>query len=217
VQRLLGVVVERRGRLLAAAARRTELEAALALLAEVAAQAPPELRAPVTAARTHLAQALDGLLGCAVALDPVQRDMAAVLGEDGVALVGWAWRHRADLGRDPAALVAGWPARWQTAARVLWTAWDEATRASSPAETWHSLLRPHVAVHRTLSPGLLALIAVWHNHRVLRRGIHEGQTPLQVCGIPDAPTGWPTALGYASLPAVAPTRQPALPEEAHAA
>ncbi len=196
VRRLLGVVVPGRGGLLDAAARRAEVETALALLAEVADQAPPALRLPVTEVCAHLAQALDGLLAFTVALDPVQRDMAVVLGEDGVALVGWAWRHRTDLGPDADTIVAGLPPTWQTAARVLLTAWDTATRASSPAETWHSLLRPHVAVHRTLSPGLLTLIAVWHNHRVLPRGVHRGQTPLQVCGVPDAPRGWQIALGY---------------------
>jgi hypothetical protein len=197
VRRLLAVVVSGRDGLLAAAARRAEPEAALALLAEVGAQAPADLRAPVTGVRAHLAQALDGLLSFAVALDPVHRDMAVVLGEAGVALVGWAWRHRADLGPDADIIVAGLPPAWRTAARVLLTAWDGATRASSPAETWHSLLRPHVAVHRTLTPGLLALIAVWHNHRPLPRGRHRGQTPLQVCGETDAVIGWQSALGYA--------------------
>lgn len=51
-------------------------------------------------------------------------------------------------------------------------------------------------MHRTLSPGLLAVLAVWHNHRVLPRGVHQGQTPLQVGGLPDAPTDWLLALGY---------------------
>lgn len=204
VRRLLAVVVPGRDRLLDATRRRADLEAALALLAEVADQAPADLRTTVTDVRAHLAQALDGLLGFAVALDPVQRDMAVVLGKAGVALVGWAWRHRAELGPDPTSLVVGWPPTWQTAARVLWAAWDEATRASSPAETWHSLLRPHVAVHRTLAPGLLALIAVWHNHRLLPRGVHQGRTPLQVCGVPDAPIGWQAALGYLPAPTSAP-------------
>lgn len=215
-RRLLEVVVSGQGRLLDATARRAELEAVLALLAEVGAQAPADLHTPVDATRAHLAQALDGLLGFAVALDPVQRDLATVLGAAGVALVGWAWRHRSVLGPDAATLVAGLPPAWRTAARVLIAAWDGATRASSPAETWHSLLRPHLAVHRTLSPGMLALIAVWHNHRMLPRGLHKGQTPLQVCGVPDAPVGWPAALGYTS-PAPLPHLLSPFTEEAQAA
>jgi hypothetical protein len=45
-------------------------------------------------------------------------------------------------------------------------AWDSAVRASGAVETWHSFLRPHLAVHRTLSPGLLALVAIYYNHHV---------------------------------------------------
>jgi hypothetical protein len=217
VRDLLEVVVPQPGRLLEAAARRGELETALALLAEVADAAPTDLRAPVADVRAHLAQALDGVLVFADTLDPVQRDMAVVLGEDGVALMGWAWRHRAELGPDPGPLVAGWSPTWQTAARVLWAAWDTATRASSPAETWHSVLRPHVAVHRTLAPGLLALVAVWHNHRVRPRGVHQGQTPLQVCGLGEAPIGWQTALGYVPSPTPAPAPLPRAAEEVQAA
>jgi hypothetical protein len=47
-----------------------------------------------------------------------------------------------------------------------------------------------------LSPGLVALLAVWHNHRVFRRGVHKGTSPLQLSGMGDAPTDWLVALGY---------------------
>ena len=79
-------------------------------------------------------------------------------------------------------------------------------RASSAVENWHSILRPHLAVHRTVSPGLLALLAVWHNHRVFRRGVHKGTSPLQLSGLLDAPTDWLVALGY---PPASPPAQPA--------
>jgi hypothetical protein len=204
VRRLLGIVVAGRDGPLDAAARRAELDAALALLDELSAQAPADLRTRVAAVRAHLANACPGLLAFAVELDAVQRDMAVVLGEAGVALVGWAWRHRDVLGPDTETLVAGFPPRWQTAARVLITAWNSATRSSSLAETWHSVLRPHVAVHRTLSPGFLTLLAVSHNHRVRSRGIHRGKTPLQVCGATDAPVGWSAALGYTHVPRISP-------------
>ncbi len=98
-------------------------------------------------------------------------------------------------------------------------AWDQAVRASSLAENWNSLLRPHLAVHRTLSPGRLALLAVWHNHRLFARGAHQGQSPLQLSGVADAPTDWLVALGYPPvaradqrLPTI--VGQPALPEAA---
>ncbi len=57
-------------------------------------------------------------------------------------------------------------------------------------------MRPHLAVHRTLSAGLLALLAVWHNHRVFSRGAHRGASPLQLSGMAEAPTDWLVALGY---------------------
>ena len=112
------------------------------------------------------------------------------------------------------ALAAGLPPAWRPAARVLFAAWDAAVRASSAAETWHSLLRPHLAVHRTLSPGWLALLAGWHNHRVFPRGVHAGASPLHLSGLAEAPTDWLDALGYppgavtaAALPASALDRE----------
>ena len=59
------------------------------------------------------------------------------------------------------------------------------------------MLRPHLAVHRTLSHGLLALLAVAYNHRVAERGLHTGTSPLQRSGCSDVPTDWLTVLGYA--------------------
>lgn len=52
---------------------------------------------------------------------------------------------------------------------------------------------------------MLALIAVWHNHRVYTRGIHKGKNPLQLSGITDAPTDWLLALGYPPDEAFLPT------------
>ena len=119
-----------------------------------------------------------------------------VLGTDGLALVGWAWQRRAILGPTTDDLIAGLAPAWRHPARVLVTAWERAVRASSAAETWHSLMRPHLAVHRTVSNGLLALLAVWHNHRVFQRGHRRGQSPLHRSGLTEAPTDWLVALGY---------------------
>lgn len=193
---LLQVVLLVGERLRPAAARRADLEAAVALLAEVGATAPAAVQRDVDGLHTHLREALPGLLVWAEALDPVQQDLTAVLGDAGVALVGWAWRHRDVLGPTPAELLAGLPPGWHPAARVLLAAWDGAVRASSLVETWHSLLRPHLAVHRTLPVGLLAVLAAWHNHRVVPRGVHAGSSPLQRSGLVDSPTDWLSALGY---------------------
>ena len=88
-------------------------------------------------------------------LDQVQQDMALVLGTDGLALLAWAWQRRSILEMDATQVVAALPPDWQAAARVVVHAWATAGRASSAVENWHSILRPHLAVHRTLSPGLL--------------------------------------------------------------
>src|SRR3712207_9295662 len=87
---------------------------------------------------------------------------------------------------------------WQAAGRILLAAWDEANlaRVSSAVERWHSILRPHLAVHRTLTRGRLALLAVWHNHRVFRRGVQKGQRPLHLRGLREAPGDWLVAVGY---------------------
>jgi hypothetical protein len=141
------------------------------------------------------------LLAFAPPLDRVQQDATVVLGADGIALVAWAWQRRAILGPRRDDLVAQFPPVWQTAARVLMVAWETAVRASSAVENWHSILRPHLAVHRVLSPGLLALLVVWHNHRAFARGPHAGLSPLHLSGMTDAPADWLVALGYPPLDA----------------
>ena len=93
-------------------------------------------------------------------------------------------------------LLQGIDPAWQTQALSLLTAWDHAVRASSAVENWHSILRPHLAVHRTLSAGMLSLLAVWHNHRIAPRGLHEGLSPLQRTGSTTDNVHWLAALGY---------------------
>jgi hypothetical protein len=196
LQALLEVVVLRNNRVLEGAARRCELDTWLDLLAELREIAPVGLQQELQRLHKHIAEALPDLLAFVARLDCVQQDMAAVLGTDEVALVAWAWQRRAILGPRRDDLLAGLPEAWHAAARVLMTAWDGAVRASSAVENWHSILRPHLAVHRTLTSGMLALLAVWHNHRVFSRGVHKGYSPLQLSGMADAPTDWLVALGY---------------------
>ncbi len=64
------------------------------------------------------------------------------------------------LGLQTEDVLALLPPAWSPIAGRLVAAWDAAVRASSAVENWHSALRPHLAVHRTLPPGLLALLAV---------------------------------------------------------
>jgi hypothetical protein len=196
VQRLLEVVVLDRHGLLDGARREQEMTALLALLSELRDEALPGMRGELKRLQTHLRQALPRLLAFVAPLERVEQEMTAVLGRNGVALLAWAWQRRAILAPQRADLVAGLPIEWRSAARVLLHAWETAVRASSAVENWHSIVRPHLAVHRTLSSGLLALLAVWHNHRVFTRGVHKGHSPLHLSGMLDAPTDWLVALGY---------------------
>jgi hypothetical protein len=196
LQRVLAVVVLDQAGVQDLARRQQDLTALLALVAEVQAQAGAPLQAEIGRLHTQLRLAQEAVLAFVAPLDQVQRDMAVVLGTDGLTLLAWAWQRRGVLEMDAAQLVAALPPAWQAAARVVVQAWTTAGRASSAVENWHSILRPHLAVHRTLSPGLLALLAVWHNHRVFRRGVHKGSSPAQLSGLIDAPTDWLVALGY---------------------
>jgi hypothetical protein len=193
---VLAVVVLDRDGVQAAARRAQNLTAVLELLSELHTRAPTALQAELKRLHTHLRLAQGALLTFVAPLDAVQQAMALVVGPNGLALIGWAWLRRARLGWDTEQLVAGLPQAWRAAARVLIHAWETATRASSAVENWHSILRPHLAVHRVLSPGLLALLAVWHNHRIFTRGVHKGHSPLHLSGMLDAPTDWLVALGY---------------------
>jgi hypothetical protein len=199
LHQLLEVVVLTPTGLLDAAGRDEELTALLALLDELASSAPAAQQAELARLHRHVTLARPGLLAFAPSLDRVHHDAAVVLGPTGVALVAWAWQRRAILAPRRDDLVAQFPPAWQTAARVLIEAWESAVRASSAVENWHSILRPHLAVHRVLSPGLLALLAVWHNHRAFARGPHAGLSPLHLSGMADAPDDWLVALGYPPL------------------
>jgi hypothetical protein len=209
---LLGVVVVDARGVLTAAQRQDDLETVVALLAEVAASAPPAQEASIGPLQRLLAERVPQLLTFVPHVDQVQQDLRAVLPPEQQALLGWAWLRRRALGWTSTDLVAAVPAVWQVAARVLLATWDDAVWVSSAVERWHSILRPHLAVHRTLCTGMLALIAVWHNHRVFTRGVHKGSNPLHLSGMTDAPTDWLTALGYPPTEAAAApsTVQPAM-------
>ena len=206
LRRLLGVVVlapvAEQG-VLTSQVRQGDLEALLALLDELSQQAPASLQRELAKLLTHLQAALPYLVHFAAGLDAAQEQACQCLGASAVHLLGWAWQRRSILGPSSAQLLASLPPDWQPIAQPLLQAWGEAVRASSVVENWHSILRPHLAVHRTLSTGLLAVLAVWHNHRIAERGLYRGQSPLQRSGLADAPHDWLVALGYPPQGAVA--------------
>ena len=203
------LVLDHRG-ILDGTQRQSELMVAMTLLAEVADSAPAAHQQEIGALHKTLTAALPQLLTFAEHVEQVQADLSALLSGAQQALLGWAWLRRKRLGWGSADILAAVPAEWRSAARLLLHTWDDAVRVSSSVERWHSILRPHVAVHRTLSTGLLALLAVWHNHRVFSRGINKGKSPLHLSGMTDAPTDWLVALGYP--PAGAESKQPQQPE-----
>ncbi len=202
LHRLLDVVVVDRRGVLDPAPRQADLDTLLTLLAEVGDSAPAPQQALVQRLHTTLSAALPEALTFVPAVARVQQDLRTVLPPARQELLAWAWLRRRALQWTSADILAAVPLDWRAAAAVLLHTWDDAVRVSSAVERWHSILRPHLAVHRTLSTGRLALLAVWHNHRVFTRGVHKGQTPLHLSGISDAPTDWLVALGY--VPPAAP-------------
>jgi hypothetical protein len=193
---LLEVVVLRPSGVVAMSSRWAELDTLMVVLAEVRDGAAPGQLPHVRTRHTTLTRALPQALAFVSGVEQVQQELHGIVGEAGLTLIGWAWQRRSILGPRTEQVVAGLPVTWQQAARVLMATWDGAARASSAVEGWHSSIRPHRAVHRTLSAGLLAVLAVWHNHRVFTRGTHRGASPLQLSGMAEAPTDWLVALGY---------------------
>ena len=208
VHRLLEVVVVDGRGLLDAAQRQEELEAALAVLTEVAALAPVATQGELQRLVTLVKEALPSLLTFVEPVARMQQALQEVLPAERQALLAWAWLRRKVLGWTRRELVAAVPEAWRAGAWVLVATWEDAVRVSSAVERWHSILRPHLAVHRVLSRGRLALLAVWHNHRVCTRGVHKGQSPLHLSGMVEAPTDWLVALGYEAAEAGAVPLQP---------
>jgi hypothetical protein len=132
----------------------------------------------------------------APALDELQEQVRQALGSNAVRLLGWAWQRRAILGPSSKELLQGLPAEWHPVAAPLLAAWDAAVRASSAVENWQSVVRPYLAMHRRLSSGMVALLAIWHNHRIAERGLYRGQSPLVSSGITEHSQDWLLALGY---------------------
>ena len=189
-------------RVLCAAERQGEVETILDLLEDLVQDAPTALRHEVQKVSKQVRLGLPALLYFARDLEATQQAVSDQLGAEAVGLIGWAWQRRALLGKQLDHLLDGLHPAWRQPARWLLEAWQRAARASSVVENWHSILRPHLAVHRSLSAGLLALLAVWHNHRVAPRGVHEGLSPLQRSGMVEPATDWLVALGYPPVSAM---------------
>jgi hypothetical protein len=213
LHRLLAVVVVEKETLLTPVQRQAEVEALVQLLEGVAEGAPSDLHGEVQALARRVRRQLPKLLAFVDGVARVEAGLVGVLAPHHQALVAWAWQRRDTLEWSNDEVLVALPEAWRAGARVLLTSWDDAVCVSSAVERWHSILQPHLAVRRTLTTGMLALVAVWHNHRVFTRGLHRGQSPLHLSGMTDAPTDWLVALGY---PPHAPEAPQAVPF-AHAA
>jgi len=65
-------------------------------------------------------------------------------------------------------------------AQAFWDALARFHRSSSLAESFHSWLRPHLELHRSLPDWLASLLQLfWNNHR-FQRGKWAGHTPLEL-------------------------------------
>jgi transposase-like protein len=217
LHRLLEVVVLDRRGVLSAGQRQQELEVLLTLLAELASAAPALQQTQLWELHAKLRDILPQVLTFVPQVERVQHDLSSVLVPAQQALLGWAWLRRKSMGWTSADILLAVPADWRAAGRLLLHSWDDAVRVSSAVERWHSILRPHVAVHRTLSSGMLAILAVWHNHRVFSRAVNKGKSPLHLSGMSDAPSDWLVALGYPPAAASIQPRQPTAPALALAA
>ena len=196
LRHLLGVVVLTAQGVMPGRVRQGELEALLALLDELSQVAPASMQHELVRLVTLLGAALPHLVLFAPELDALQEHACQVLGPSALHLLGWAWQRRAILGPTTKELLESVPAEWRPAAASLLAAWEAAVRASSAVENWHSVVRPYLAVHRSLSSGMVALLAVWHNHRIAERGLHRGHSPLMRSGMAQASPDWLVALGY---------------------
>jgi hypothetical protein len=90
----------------------------------------------------HIELALPRLVAFVAGLEVVQQKAIEEIGKDSVHLIGWAWLHRAILGKHHQIQVSDFPQEWHQNAKELLSAWDLAVRASSCVENWHSVLRP---------------------------------------------------------------------------
>lgn len=187
--------------LLSAADRQAELETLISLLFELQEQVPASLKSELHRIARQMQLALPSLLHFTHALEDRHQQAMQAVGKPAVQLIAWAWQRRRILGPELDSLLQGFAPACRPMARLLLEGWSQAVRASSVVENWHSILRPHLAVHRTLSANLLALLAVWHNHRIAPRGPHAGRSPLQRGQAAHIESDWLSVLGY--LPSAA--------------
>lgn len=203
VRETLEPIDARTGRLHSANWSRQESAAVVSLLREWADDR-------VTKAAGRLERAIPELVVYQELLAMQLAPWVAQLGEETVALIAWAWRHRQGLGLTMPAMVEGaFPVDQHSAVKAIWTILEDVHRGSSLVECINSLLRPHLLVHRGADQGLLDLLACYLNHRVFSRGKRQGKSPLQLAGLTDS-DDWLVSVGFAPK---RPSSEPRAPKE----
>ncbi len=127
----------------------------------------PELLAPLAWLEHHLA--------------PLLKDLAA----NTQAFVLWTWQHRQTLALN---LETDLPATLHSIVPLVWETLGLFHRSSSLAESLHSWLRPHLQIHRGMPRWLLPLLQLFWNHHEFERGKRVGHSPLELAGVPNAPS-----------------------------
>jgi len=189
------VVVLRSGHVLRCTSRHGKIVAVVDLLDELTSCAIPAVQRHIHMRSKQIRLAVPHTLVCAKQRDARQEQASRVLGSEAVALLAWAWLRRVVLGPTSNELLQRIPSLWQADASPLLGAWDHAGRASRAVDNWHRIVRPHVAVHRTLSAGMLALLAVKPPHQIAPRGLPEGLSPFQRTRSTSSDLHWFAALG----------------------
>jgi hypothetical protein len=154
------------------------LETAIALLKEVG-------QADIRAFADDLQQKLPELLAPLEWLEQHLAPLLQPLTAETQAFVLWAWQHRHALDVNPE---TDFPSDLRAIAPLVWETLGLFHRSSSLAESLHSWLRPHLQIHRGMPPWLLPLLQLFWNHHQFERGKRAHHSPVELAGVPDAPS-----------------------------
>jgi hypothetical protein len=157
---------------------KASVETAVGLLKELG-------HADLTAFAHDLQQKLPELLA---PLEWLEQQLASVLKNldaDIQAFVLWTWQHRHTLALN---FETDLPESLRSVVPTVWETLGLFHRSSSLAESLHSWLRPHLQIHRGMPQWLLPLLQLFWNHHQFERGQRAGHSPLELAGVPEAPS-----------------------------
>lgn len=151
-----------------------------------AAQLMTELgRADISAFADGLIDKLPKLLSPLIWLEDTLADLRVGLQPEIEAFITHLWLHRLE---HKLSVEEIFPPALQPTAKAFWQALSRFHRSSSLAESFHSWLRPFLAIHRSLPEWLSALLQLFWNHHTFSRGKRAGQSPLEIAIDVDVPS-----------------------------